>query len=331
MQDKEYLKSVWVEKANLKFGNKFDYSKFVYVDCKTPGIIICPEHGEFLKTPDEHLRLKNGCPQCKRRKQSKGEEMTFEEFLEKARKKYNNKFGYRCDNWVGLVKSKVILICPEHGEMEINPRSHISDITKFGCPKCGNIERAKSKTEEYQKVINKLKKLYNGFYYYPEENSKTYINKKSKIKIICPEHGEFVKSVQKHMSGQECHKCKMKHLIETNQLPGGYCEDLFKDKPELKTEPALLYYFSINDGKMFKIGITKKDTTKKRISALVKKANLLGSKIKIEELHSKKYTLYEAFQIEQKILKEFSEDRIYTKWSTELFKVNIEENILKYF
>ena len=34
------------------------------------------------------------------------------------------------------------------------------------------------------------------------DNKKIYVNKRTKIKIICPEHGEFIKSVQKHQSGQ---------------------------------------------------------------------------------------------------------------------------------
>ena len=331
MQDKEKLKLAFIEKSVTRFGNKFDFSKFDYVDCKTPGIIICPEHGEFITTPDRHLRYKNGCPYCNRRKQSVGEEMTFDEFLIKAHEKYNGKFKYRCDKWVGLVKSKVVLTCPEHGDSTINPRSHLSPLTKCGCPKCGNITKAKSKTNSYEEVIEQFRAIYGNKYIYPEENREKYVNKKSKIKIICPIHGEFYKTPQKHLAGQGCHQCLIEKLVETNQLPGGYCEDLFKDKPELKNRPALLYYFSINGGKMFKIGITVKKDSKNRINALTKKAKYLDTTITIDEVCSKQLTLYEAFSIEQEILKEHNEDRVYSKWSTELFKRDIYESIKKYF
>lgn len=40
----------FLEKANNKFGNKFDYSKVNYIDCNTPITIICPKHGEFETT-----------------------------------------------------------------------------------------------------------------------------------------------------------------------------------------------------------------------------------------------------------------------------------------
>jgi hypothetical protein len=46
MTHKENLESI------IKFGNKFDYS-FIYINAKKQkGIIICPEHGNFMKSPE---------------------------------------------------------------------------------------------------------------------------------------------------------------------------------------------------------------------------------------------------------------------------------------
>ena len=45
-------------------GDKYDYSKFLYVNNKTKGIIICPEHGEFLQSPQSHAYFGNSCPKC---------------------------------------------------------------------------------------------------------------------------------------------------------------------------------------------------------------------------------------------------------------------------
>ena len=57
--------SIFIEKARCKYGNKYDYSKVNYVDEKTKVVVICPEHGEFLVSPNSHL---NGveCHICKR-------------------------------------------------------------------------------------------------------------------------------------------------------------------------------------------------------------------------------------------------------------------------
>lgn len=59
----------FIEKAKLKHGDVYDYSKVKYVDSKTKVKIICITHGEFSQTPNSHL-MKQGCPACKK---SKGE------------------------------------------------------------------------------------------------------------------------------------------------------------------------------------------------------------------------------------------------------------------
>ena len=51
-------------------GNKYDYSKFVYVNNLTEGIIICPIHKEFKQLPKVHKRG-NGCKSCKNESTSK--------------------------------------------------------------------------------------------------------------------------------------------------------------------------------------------------------------------------------------------------------------------
>lgn len=49
----------FIEKAKDKFGDKFDYSKFIYTNTKTKGIILCPIHGEFLKVGITTINPKN--------------------------------------------------------------------------------------------------------------------------------------------------------------------------------------------------------------------------------------------------------------------------------
>ena len=54
---------IFVVRANKKHNYKYDYSKFVYINCRTKSIIICPEHGEFLQNPHDHLKGKV-CHKC---------------------------------------------------------------------------------------------------------------------------------------------------------------------------------------------------------------------------------------------------------------------------
>jgi len=72
----------FVKCASICHKNKYNYSKSIYINNHTKGIIICPKHGEFLQRPKDHLNG-NGCPICK--PHTSKEETLFVDFL----KKYN--------------------------------------------------------------------------------------------------------------------------------------------------------------------------------------------------------------------------------------------------
>lgn len=68
----------FISQCKKVHGNKYDYSKVEYKNNKTKVCIVCPKHGEFWQTPDNHLSGK-GCPRCS---QSKLEESTKEFLIE---------------------------------------------------------------------------------------------------------------------------------------------------------------------------------------------------------------------------------------------------------
>ena len=53
----------YIEKAKAINGDKYDYSKVKYINAVTKIHIICPEYGEFLQLPYNHLKG-CGCPKC---------------------------------------------------------------------------------------------------------------------------------------------------------------------------------------------------------------------------------------------------------------------------
>ena len=55
----------FIKEAKEINGNKYDYSKVVYVNQLTEVCIICPIHGEFWQKPKNHLKGR-GCPKCRR-------------------------------------------------------------------------------------------------------------------------------------------------------------------------------------------------------------------------------------------------------------------------
>lgn len=69
-------KAIWDFKSI--HGERYDYSKFVYKNVRTKGVIICKEHGEFLASRNNHLKG-HGCPKCGKKQVS---EPLFRESLE---------------------------------------------------------------------------------------------------------------------------------------------------------------------------------------------------------------------------------------------------------
>lgn len=53
----------FVEKCKVVHGDKYNYEKVNYVNNKKRIIIICNKHGEFVQTPQHHLRG-SGCSYC---------------------------------------------------------------------------------------------------------------------------------------------------------------------------------------------------------------------------------------------------------------------------
>ena len=195
---------LFIQKAQKVHGDKYDYSKVEYVNNQTKVTIICPEHGEFKQTPGNHLMGQN-CPKCAHRSYKK----TTNEFIEEARKVHGDRYDYSRVVYTKNNKN-VCIICPEHGEFLQTPYSH---LTGCGCPKCYNERRGLSRKKSNNTFISELEEIFQGKGY--DFSKVDYVNDKTKVTIICPEHGEFSQTPN-HLLGRKtgCPKCSK---ILTNQ------------------------------------------------------------------------------------------------------------------
>lgn len=116
----------FIKRAKDIHNNKYDYSLVNYKNCREKVKIICPIHGEFEQTPQNHLKGQ-GCPRCSGRKK------TADDFIKKAKQVHGDKYDYSKVEYINQIK-KVKIICPEHGEFEQSPKYRIGK--KMGCPKC---------------------------------------------------------------------------------------------------------------------------------------------------------------------------------------------------
>ena len=195
-----YQKENFIEKANKKFNNKFNYSKVEYKGCTYPVIIICPIHGEFEVTPSAHLRSKyGGCKECKN---SVSRTYTTEEFIKKAKLVHKDEYNYSKVKYINA-REKVCIICPEHGEFWQTAYQHLQGQ---GCPECSKKRISKLKSFTTEEWINKAKEVYGDKYTY---NHTIYNGSSNNIIITCPIHGDVEVNAGHFLRSEcGCKKCK---------------------------------------------------------------------------------------------------------------------------
>ena len=179
---------------NIHFG-RYDYSLVEYISSAKKVSIICKEHGVFEQVPNSHLRG-IGCSKC-----SGNYKSDTNSFIIKSNLKHQNKYDYSLVKYKNAL-SKVKIICPEHGEFEQTPNSHLDGC---GCNKCGCEDAGAKNSMGLDKFIEKSTFIHNNKYDY--KIVKYYSSKKA-VKIICPEHGIFEQIPFNHMKGADCPKCR---------------------------------------------------------------------------------------------------------------------------
>ena len=126
-----YNTEEFISKARLVHGDKYDYSKVVYVNSTTDVCIICPIHGEFWQRPDNHLHGA-GCKKCGDLMRYKNRKVYQEDWIRAATVLHNDKYDYSKVEYINA-NTKVCIICPEHGEFWQKPSAHMQGQ---GCPVC---------------------------------------------------------------------------------------------------------------------------------------------------------------------------------------------------
>jgi len=206
---KRYTTEEFIELARTVHGDKYDYSRVVYVDSVTPVSIVCPEHGEFKQRPVHHLSGR-GCPACSRLIVKRALSDTQESFIEKARKVHGDKYDYSLAVYNGS-DVPVRIICPIHGEFSQSPHSHIGGK---GCPDCGMVSSAEKRKKSLQTFLDLSHGVHGDRYDYSKVVFKSM---KEPVCIICPIHGEFWQAPTNHTNQRQgCPKCARKLVGQKN-------------------------------------------------------------------------------------------------------------------
>lgn len=136
--------------------------------------------------------------------------LTTPEFIERAKAIHGDTYDYRCTKYE-LMRTKVAIICREHGEFLQNPVEHLAGC---GCPTCGLQKRAKTRTHSNDDFLQTANIVHGDYYTYPEEYNRFH----AKLKIVCPVHGAFYQTPAKHLSGQGCIECGYDKMKKAQRL-----------------------------------------------------------------------------------------------------------------
>ena len=128
-------------------------------------------------------------------------------FIAKAKKIHGERYNYSKVNYINA-KTKIIILCKEHGEFQQSPTNHLSS---YNCQKC-----AKNFRLDTNSFIEKAITIHKNKYDYSKV---TYINADTPITIICHEHGEFNQIPDFHINRKcGCPKCSNNVKLDVSEF-----------------------------------------------------------------------------------------------------------------
>ncbi|MDZ4404891.1 hypothetical protein [Prosthecobacter sp.] len=127
-------------------------------------------------------------------------------FIAQARLLHGTLYDYSRAEYKGAVK-KLCIVCPQHGEFWQRPHNHLRGE---GCPTCGKAKHSES-TRRGAGIDfpAKARDIHGERYDYSHVH---YLGNAVEVAILCPLHGMFHLTPQRHLRGTCCPKCgRAKH------------------------------------------------------------------------------------------------------------------------
>lgn len=139
---------------------------------------------------------------------------TTQQFIKEAKAVHGERYDYSQTQYRNN-KTKVVVICPEHGPWDQAPSNHLSG---FGCRQCGLKNAGQYHKKDTSRFIEQARKVHGDKYDYSRVE---YVGAREKVEIICPVHGAFFQVANVHISGSECLKCSYQKRGKMSRLSFG--------------------------------------------------------------------------------------------------------------
>ena len=136
--------------------------------------------------------------------------LSTDEFILRARAVHGERYNYENVKYVNLT-TKVEIVCSTHGSFWQTPSGHF----KYGCWKCSVEYRADKCRRTKEEFIQQSQSIHGNTYDYSLVD---YVNDSTKVKLICPVHGEFLISPTNHLYGKQgCRSCNMSASLQQDK------------------------------------------------------------------------------------------------------------------
>lgn len=216
-------------------GDDIDLSSAVYINDASKVLCKCNKCGHTWMASPNNLKHGKGCPECNHRSRK----YTLDEWFEMAKNVHKGKYDLSLVNDYLSRTQKMKIICHErddngneHGVFEIASNSFLNGR---GCPKCALGKIIEKQVKPFNQMVQDAKGVHGDKYEYDKS---TYKNVRTKMRIICPIHGEFWQTPHAHINKRcgcpSCNESKleteMKTLLEREKIN-------FKEKADNKIFP----------------------------------------------------------------------------------------------
>ena len=200
----------FISQANKAHKNAYTYTKTKYTTAHEKVVVTCRHHGDFKVSANNHIHKtkRQGCPKCVKERERRRLSDTKDSWIAKALKVHGQKYDYSKVDYFGT-STKVEIVCLACAKPFLQtPNSHIQGA---GCPLCG-VNKFPENKKTKEDFISDAKKVHFNKYDYSEVE---YINCKRKVIVLCPSHGKFRVTPDKHLSShQGCPKCSSQSYPE---------------------------------------------------------------------------------------------------------------------
>ena len=203
---KAWTTEKFISEARKVHGDKYDYSRVVYINSRTPVIIGCPIHGFKEQKPGIHLTT-NGCKDCGyavHGDKMKGPLYDTATFIEKS-KQLHDDIDYSITEFRGAEKP-VSMICKIHNIpfTVAKAANHVSRThPQRGCKLCVSDKVKERCTMTLDEFLLRAAFVHGETYSYDRVK---WVNANTEIVIVCKVHGPFRQLPVSHLK-YGCRKC----------------------------------------------------------------------------------------------------------------------------